>query len=385
MSKKLFKMVAAGMVLAFACIIMVSLKDVTEIRAEESAEEYIINTMLDMSDGFELLNKSSGRMLSLQHGENAKYQKNGSKFDTYPADGTITERFDLIKSDKGLQFKNYCTSDKMLDVITGGTGIPKAGHKIAIYKPTGDDCGYWRINYCGSDDKGVYINIESVKTPGLYIGHPTSDKNGKKREYMILSTDGDKAWCQWYVCYADKKHTKLTAKQEEPEGEGKKDSEVKIVSNGVERKIKELQEQWDGKCFTVDGEKCSHNKSDGWCYNCSLKGMFKKLGIKYNTAGFLDGYTCVAFQRYVFWMIYGTWEKTNAETPVIGDIIKFQDKNNKTKHDAIYLWEDDEYYYVLDSNIVKAYTVCAENKIKKTKYDHCVFQHAVNYDSINES
>ena len=272
-TKIILKALAAGMVLAFSCIIMVSWKDATEIRADESMEDSIISTMLNMSDGFELMNRNSGRMLSLKHGEKAEYQKNGSKFDTYPADGTITERFEMTKSDKGLQFKNYCTSDKMLDVITSGTGIPKAGHNIAIYKPTGDDCSYWKVNYCGSDDKGIYINIESIKTPGLYIGHPDSDKDGTKRDYMVLRIDGNEAWCQWYVCYANKDHTKVTANQNNPEVT---DNDVSDRETFVNR-VKQEYDTYGGRFITENKPSYMH---DDWCVYF-INAMAKEAGCTY--------------------------------------------------------------------------------------------------------
>lgn len=160
-----------------------------------SIEEEIISSLSKMPNGFELKNKNSGRMLNLYHGKT----KDGSKFDTYPRDYTNTQLFWLISSDKGVQLKNACSSDKRIDVKTNGTGTPKEGDAVCLYTPTSDDCSYWKINYCGEDSSGIYINIESAKTPGLYIGHPSNDLKGEKRNGLVLCTDGISDRCLWYV------------------------------------------------------------------------------------------------------------------------------------------------------------------------------------------
>ena len=84
------RVVVIVMIVALIFSVFLANKDSEAIKAEENISENIVSMMLNMTEGFELKNKYSGRMLSLQHGENKDYQKDGSKFDTYPADGTIT-------------------------------------------------------------------------------------------------------------------------------------------------------------------------------------------------------------------------------------------------------------------------------------------------------
>ena len=165
------------------------------VKADDAQNDFYVNLMLNMANGFELKNRSSGRMLNLKHGKT----NDGAVFDTYGRDGTNTERFELIKSDKGIQIRTFCATDKMIDVTTNGRETPLAGDVIGLYKPINDDCSYWKINYCGIDSTGFYINIESTKTPGVYIGHPDGDTNGTSRKSLVLRTDGNEAWCQWYV------------------------------------------------------------------------------------------------------------------------------------------------------------------------------------------
>lgn len=176
------------------------------INSPEGSEEGLSTTPVDneinmtsylsnLVDGFELKNKNSGRMLNLYHGKT----KDGSKFDTYPRDYTDTQLFWLISSDKGVQLKNACSADKRIDVKTNGSGTPKEGDAVCLYTPTSDDCSYWKINYCGQDNSGIYINIESTKTPGLFIGHPGDDLKGEKRNGLVLCTDGTADRCLWYI------------------------------------------------------------------------------------------------------------------------------------------------------------------------------------------
>ncbi len=163
-----------------------------------------------LSNGFELKNKNSGRMLNLYHGDKKGGTNDGNKFDTYPRDNSETERFQLIySSDSGVQLRNYCSKDKYIDVTTNGRGVPKAGDAVALYKPTKDGCSYWKINYQGNDDEGVYVNIESMKTPGLYIGHPDDDLDGKGRKGLVLCTDGSSDRCLWYIYDPDAKGIKM--------------------------------------------------------------------------------------------------------------------------------------------------------------------------------
>lgn len=163
-----------------------------------------------LSNGFELKNKNSGRMLNLYHGDKKGGTDDGNKFDTYPRDNSETERFQLIySSDSGVQLRNYCSKDKYIDVTTNGRGVPKEGDAVALYKPTNDGCSYWKINYQGNDDEGVYVNIESMKTPGLYIGHPDNDLDGKGRKGLVLCTDGSSDRCLWYIYDPDAKGIRM--------------------------------------------------------------------------------------------------------------------------------------------------------------------------------
>lgn len=105
------------------------------------------------------------------------------------------------------------------------------------------------------------------------------------------------------------------------------------TESGVERRIRQLQERWDGKYFTVNGKACNHN-TYGTCANCRLSKMLKKLGLP--TKGISDGNTCCAFQRYVYYEIFGehdrNWTNSITKNPVIGDIIECRKKIRMEKN-----------------------------------------------------
>ncbi len=163
---------------------------------------------------YELENKNSGRMLNLYYGKTT----DGSKLDTYPRDYTDTQRFTLLSSEKGIQirfYKNFYEDDKKGNNIVRVIGVnctndtPKAGDAVCLYQlSNAKDSSYWKINLYGCDDKGFLITIESVKTPGLFIGHPDNDLKGTSREGLVLCTNDSEPRAQWYV-YDKSKNTQL--------------------------------------------------------------------------------------------------------------------------------------------------------------------------------
>lgn len=353
-------------------------KLLSESDGEKVISKVIENT--DPSEGIAFKNAYSGLAMNVKHG----ITREGAVIDTYKyvLDGTFTQRWLLEKKEKGYQVKSLVKQGMGLDVTTNGAGIPKADMHTALYTPTSDDCSYWSLKVKYYDDKTVAICFESKKTPGLYLGYDSADyKNkGKKRHNFILKTSITED-CWFKVLNPDGSGMKVEVVLDETDiGDG-----TIVYNSGVADRIKLLQEEWDGRYFTVNQLPCNHGRRDT-CSNCRLSEIFKARGI--STSGFADGNTCCAAQRYFYWEIYGEHDRsfTNQRTtnPVLGDIIEFRNSNNKVLHYAIYLDEDASNYYVMDSNYTGGIAqVSGRHGIPKTKYDHCVFYHANNYSEIN--
>ena len=279
---------------------------IEKIDGTGSKEDEIISVLLNMPNGFELKNKNSGRMLNLYHGKT----KDGSKFDTYPRDYTKTERFQLIISDKGLQFRNYCSEDKRMDVKTNGTGTPKEGNAVCLYKPTSDNCFYWKINYCGSDSTGDYVNIESVKTPGLYVGHPDNDLNGTKRNGLVLCKDGSADRCLWYIYNPDEK-----------------------PSNARELFVKRVKDEYTTNGNKTFGNNAPYYMVGHWCARF-LWSMAKEVGCEYaipsNKNGVENFSQAVDDNGGTKWEWKDVYE--GRYTPKAGDIIVYKSDKNSWQH-----------------------------------------------------
>ena len=355
-------------------------KILSESDGEKVIGEIIENT--DKSEGIAFKNAYSGLAMNVKHGKTNE----GAVIDTYKyvLDGTFTQRWTLEKKDKGYQVKSLVKQGMGLDVTTNGSGTPKANMHTALYTPVNDDCSFWNLKVKYYDDKTVAICFESKKTAGLYVGYDSADyKNkGKKRHNFILKNSITED-CWFKVLNPDGSEMKVEVDLGE-DGTGFGTS-LSVYNSGVEDRIKLLQEEWDGRYFTVNQRPCSHGRRET-CSNCHLSEVFKALGI--STSGYADGYTCCAFQRYCYWRIFGEHDRsfTNQRTtnPVLGDIIEFRNSNNKVLHYAIYLDEDASNYYVMDSNYTGGIAqVSGRHGIPKTKYDHCVFYHANNYSEIN--
>ena len=391
MHKEFMKKFFGVLIVAFIFVIVKTVLIDYDIAAKAYEVDEVIDYIIkntNSSEGIALKNVYSDRTMNVKHGGT----KESTVIDTYPyeIDGTFTERWKILKSDKGYQLRTLVKDSMGLDVSTNGKGIPAAGMYTGLYTPTGDDCSYWKLNVKVYEDKSVALCFENKKTPGLYVGYTQADydKKGKKRNNFILKTSITED-CWFKVLNPDGSEMKIDFI---PDSELKDKTKITPPSfvtqtggNGVETKIKELQKEWDGKYFTVNGKACTHGRRET-CSNCRLSDILKSMGI--STSGYSNGYTCCAFQRYIYWKIYGEHDRSfnnkQTSTPVIGDIIECRNSSNKVQHYAIYLGEDDSNYYIFDANYTGGIAqVSAKHGMAKTKYDHYVFYHANNYDEIN--
>ena len=173
-----------------------------------------------------------------------------------------------------------------------------------------------------------------------------------------------------------------------------------ITTEEVLDKIYEIRTLFpSGSHFTVDGETCTaHNKQD-WCANCGLRGIVDNLYSNGNfnktfaQTGMTNGYTCMAFARFVYYYLFGVnysdsargqhstkiyayenGEVTlNTQTPAVGDFVYWN--NSYGQHRAIYLAHDNENIYVMDANGVG-------NEISVVSYDHAKSWSSLDYCEI---
>ncbi len=149
--------------------------------------------------------------------------------------------------------------------------------------------------------------------------------------------------------------------------------------NGVNLKLDDLLKIYDNDSyFTADGESCEKS-----CDNCLLSNIPEKDNLPDGQTVsdiYGDGYSCVAFARYVFYYLFEcNPEQTDVvDSPSIGDYISLNDG----KHTAIYLWEDDNYIYVYNSNGDRLCGVEYEQAFSKSKWHISTVIHADNYDEV---
>lgn len=191
-------MLRKGILMICLVLCVIVLKHVNETYAavytDENMLEYIINHT-DKTKGIGLENEYSGRAMNVAHGRSNE----GAVIDTYPyvVDDTYTQRWIILKSEKGVQLRSLVKDSMGLDVSTNGTGIPAAGRYTALYTPTSDDCSFWNIKTKVNNDLTISICFESKKTSGIYVGYTKDDldNKGKKRYNFILKTEcGADCW-----------------------------------------------------------------------------------------------------------------------------------------------------------------------------------------------
>lgn len=215
------KLCSLTIVTTLLCSLFIWLGQTQAVNAETNNVENvnIVKILENLSaKGYMLKNKASGRMMNLKGGST----KDGAVFDTYDHIANMkkdtnpqTELFKLKTTNNGLQILNFCSSTKKVDVTTNKTGQPKVNHKIGLYTTTtpDDGCSYWIIHLVSISKSGILITIESQKGRGCYIGHPTTDPNGTKRESLVLRNDPGNEACQWYI-YDYSKEQQITEDSE---------------------------------------------------------------------------------------------------------------------------------------------------------------------------
>lgn len=341
----------------------------------------------DANNGIALKNEFSHRSLNVQHGHTAE----GSTIDTYPyvIDNTFTQRWKFVKaapsSDySGYQLKNLIKPSMGLDVATNGTGKPFEAASLRLYTPTSDNCSFWEIRCRINEDHSISVQFSSEKAPDLFMGYSANDlnTNGKARENFILKKDrGSDTW--FVVLNPDGKPMMYN-----PDDVDDVVSSPSSPSSVVKKRLMELQNYWNGKYFTVSRKPCTKHDYNGICKNCKLSNVLKSLG--YVTSGYSDSYTCAAFQRFIYWQLFGEHDRSYncsvVEKPMVGDVVDFMKYNKEKKkyevsHYAIFVDQTPSGdYIVLDSNYSGVCQV-ATHVIDNKKYARVRFWHANNYDA----
>jgi len=157
--------------------------------------------------------------------------------------------------------------------------------------------------------------------------------------------------------------------------------------SGIQSKLDDLLKvYYDGTYFTSDGQPCYSSQSE----NCKLDNIPSRGGLPDGkTVTLCDGqgwsYSCRAFANYVWYYLFGIHytnsKNPKTEAPVFGDFIKF----NYGAHSAIYLWEDDYYWYVYDGNGDSMNGVHWNHAFSKARWRLTEWHHAYNYDKVADS
>ena len=166
--------------------------------------------------------------------------------------------------------------------------------------------------------------------------------------------------------------------------------DIAMTGGGVQNRINELKAVYDsGTYFTSDGD--PYYQDSG--YNCRLSSIPERgnlpSGASVANAINYDPCSCDAFACYAFYHIFGQKRPDTANASLkyvrVGDMLYFS-----RHHWAIYLGQDDENWYVYDSNGDWVDGLeCSSNKVlyfgahKKNAWgDPGVFR-ASNYDTID--
>lgn len=151
--------------------------------------------------------------------------------------------------------------------------------------------------------------------------------------------------------------------------------------NGVEAAIMRILEQYpDGSYFTVNGEPCSHSKTDT-CDNCNV------LKIRPEMNGIVPpAWTCAAFTRFFMYNVFGvstfnyasSMISVSASEAKMGDFVSWPGY-----HYAIYLYSENGKYYFYECNWQGSLTGMVSYNSPHTSISGATFWRAPNYDSVD--
>lgn len=166
------------------------------------------------------------------------------------------------------------------------------------------------------------------------------------------------------------------------------------ATNGIETKISSIKSKYpNGSYFSKNGKACSHEQ---WqtCNNCRLSSISSAAA---NTCG--DSWTCQAFARYVFYMVFNKspYSSSNTKKTVsasslnssasYGDFVECVSSSGTVTHAFIFLGASGTKHYRYQSNYgapnkvsYKTVSASGEESPATTKYK---IYHASNYNEIN--
>lgn len=165
------------------------------------------------------------------------------------------------------------------------------------------------------------------------------------------------------------------------------------AAGGVQRKINEIRALFpDGTYFSADGKACSSQASPHGCSNCQLSNVLKSRYPAFANKGLVDGQSCVAFARFVYYYLFGVdsyYVKTNSTNvslanAKIGDFVYV----NGTAHVGIYARHTSTHVYLFDANngysgySPKSNRVKYEVAVPRSSNTFAVY-HSKNYDVID--
>ena len=158
------------------------------------------------------------------------------------------------------------------------------------------------------------------------------------------------------------------------------------AAGGVENRLAYIQTVYpDNSYFTVDGN--IWESDDG--YGCQLSNIPSRGGLPSGAqaaAVTWDAWSCMAFARYVFYCTFGLKPENcisvSPDNISVGDYIRLNEA-----HSVIYMGEDEDYWYVYDSNFssTPSNIVRTNGRINKNYWQPSAIYHATNYDEINKT
>ena len=161
------------------------------------------------------------------------------------------------------------------------------------------------------------------------------------------------------------------------------------AANGVQQKIDAIKAIYPtGSFFSVNRQACTHGSYET-CpnSNCQLSEVMKKHHGGW--PGGTDGWTCMAFARFVFYQVFGVmcsntsggWYNVSISNAKVGDFVVIDGGS----HYGIYLYSDGGYFYLYESNINYMPNKVGYGTIKYANSRATEVRRANNYDSVNNT
>lgn len=154
------------------------------------------------------------------------------------------------------------------------------------------------------------------------------------------------------------------------------------TGGAIEEKIKEIEKVYNSDSyFTVSGGPCCSNQ----CYDCQLSAIPARGNLQSGAEAAekcYNAWSCCSFARYVFYNVFHC--AAEDQTKVSHDELSYGDYIYLSgRHYAIYLGEDDEYWYVYHGNGDGQCGVEYMDALSKGTWSFSFGYHADNYDEVD--